>query len=355
MRNLLLPFLLILSFIFSCRSESDGLLEEKFNSYDVYVAGIENNEACYWKNNIKTVLTGGSGITPYKIIVENNDVYVLAASNAAPQNYYIWKNNVKINVDQYIGMNSNTGTISQYGHSIQDFQVDQGNIYLFGIVSSPVVQLPNGVNYYTIELCYWKNGIKTVLFTRTPDFNQPHVTYRNFIVSNGNVYVPINKFLNKITDSPYELGYFKNNTYHTIASYSDYKSFNHISKGTNNSIYISINDNINNNTYYKNITTNTDSYLSQTNKTKFNIDGNDLYEFSNVQNYLKNDVPVSSAYALDFKHVDDLAALNQNVYQIRSKWTNDAAVSYKVYINNTETQQINATNGVFKSIFVDPN
>jgi len=354
MRNLILPFLLILSLVFSCRSEDYGLLEKKVNSYDVYVAGIENNEACYWKNTVKTILTGGTGITPYKIIVENNDVYVLAASNSLPTNYYIWKNNVKINVDQYIGMNSNTGTISQYSHSIQDFQIDQGNIYLFGIVGSPIVQLPNGINYYTNELCYWKNGTKTVLFTRIPDFNQPYVTFRNFTVSNGDVFIPVNKFLNKITDSPYELGYFKNNTYHTIASYSEFKSFRHISKSSSG-VYLSVYDNLNNNTYYKNILNNTDNYVSQTTKGKFHIDGNDIYDFSNEQNYLKNDIATSVTYAAGFNNMDDLFALAQNVYQIRSKLINDKKESYKVYINDTETQHINAINGIFNSIFVVQN
>lgn len=354
MRNLILPFLLILSLIFSCRAESDEVLEKKVNSYDLYVAGIENNEACYWKNNVKTVLTGGTGITPYKIIVENNDIYVLASSNNIPQNYYLWKNNIKINIDQYIGMSSNTGSISQYHHNINDFQIDQGNIYLLGVIGSPTVQLPNGVNYYTNELCYWKNGIKTVLFTRTPDFSQPYVTHRNFLVHNNEVYIPVNKFLNKITDSPYELGYFKNNTYHTLASYSEFKSFRHISKNSNG-VYLSIYDNLNNDTYYKNIINNTDHYISQTNKGKFNVDGNDIYDFSNSSNYLKNDIIIPLNYASGFNHIEDLVALDQNVYQIRSKTTSDVKESYKVYINDTEVQHINISDGRFNSIFVVQN
>jgi hypothetical protein len=48
MRNLILPFILLLTFIFSCReNDVDDGLQQKTASYDVYVAGKENNNACY--------------------------------------------------------------------------------------------------------------------------------------------------------------------------------------------------------------------------------------------------------------------------------------------------------------------
>lgn len=355
MKTLILPFLFLLMFVVSCKTNDMETLEQKVNSYDVYVAGKENGIACYWKNNVKTNLTNGTGITARKIIVENNDVYVFATSDAAPFSFYLWKNNVRTNINQYIGMNLNTMNPSEYYHTIDDFLIDQGNIYLFGSVRSPIVILPpSGIQSSTRELCYWKNGVKTVLFIESSSFDQPFVTTRNFTMYNGDVYIPVNKFLNKITDSPYELGYFKNNTYHAISSYSDQKSFRYISKGLNG-VYLSIYDNITNKTYYKNLITNIDSYSSQTVKGKFNLDGNDIYDFSNGQNYFKNDINISSIYAPGFNNIEDLSALDQNVYQIRTKFVNDNKESYKVYINNTEVLQISALNGVFTSIFAIQN
>jgi hypothetical protein len=349
MKTLILPFLFLLTFVVSCKTDDLETLEQKVNSVDLYVAGKENNIACYWKNNIKTDLTNGTGITSSKIIVENNDVYVLGISNVAPYNHYLWKNNVKIDIHQYIGLNLNNANPSEYSHAIYDFLIDQGNIYLFGRVGSPTV---SGV--YTNELCYWKNGIKTLLFTANSSFSSPYVVTRNFTVYNGEVYAPVNKIFDHFVDSPIEVGYFKNSTYHTISPYSDQKSFRHISKGSNG-VYLSMYDKITNNTYYKNLITNTDSYFSQTVKNLFNIDGNDIYDFSNGQNYFKNDINTSLTYASGFNNIEDLSALNQNVYQIRSKSLNDNKNSYKVYINNTEVQQISATNGSFTSLFVDPN
>ncbi|MCY0978119.1 hypothetical protein PGH12_17320 [Chryseobacterium wangxinyae] len=70
MKNLILPFLLILTLVFSCRSEDYGLLEKKVNSYDVYVGGTENLQVCFWKNNQKTILPGGDNLNGVQIEVD---------------------------------------------------------------------------------------------------------------------------------------------------------------------------------------------------------------------------------------------------------------------------------------------
>ncbi|HEX7871135.1 MAG TPA: hypothetical protein VF455_13585 [Chryseobacterium sp.] len=354
MRNLILPFILLLTLVFSCReNDADEGLEQKNASYDVYIAGQKNGIACYWKNGNRTDLTNGTGITARKIIVENNDIYVFAVSNATPYNYYFWKNNIKIDIHQYIGLNINTTNPLDYFHSIDDFLIDQGNVYFFGRVRSPITQIPS-TGTYTRELCYWKNGVKTVLFTENPPVTQTYVTTRNFTIYNGDVYIPVNKMLNNLVDSPIELGYFKNNIYTIISPYSGQKNFRNISSSSNG-VYLSISDNATNNTYYKNILSNSDIHISQSVKGKFKIDGNDIYDFSNGQNYFKNDVLTISNYASGFNNIEDLSALDQNVYQIRSKSTSDIKESYKVYINNTEIQHINNSDGIFTSLFIKQN
>jgi hypothetical protein len=42
----------------------------------VYVAGSENNQACYWKDNEKMILTDGDNTLATKIFVNNNHIYV---------------------------------------------------------------------------------------------------------------------------------------------------------------------------------------------------------------------------------------------------------------------------------------
>lgn len=349
MKTLSLPFIILLIFCISCSTESEETLKKNVASYDVYVAGKESGIACYWKNNVKTNLTDGTGITPTKIIVENNDVYVFGISDVTPFNFYFWKNNVKTNINQYIGMNLNNLNPAEYHHSIDDILIDQGNIYLFGSTRSPIIS-----GAYTDDLCYWKNGVKTVLFTANSSFSSSYVTTRNFTIYNGDVYIPVNKRPDRFVDSPNEVGYFKNSTYYTVSTYSEQKSFRHISQGSNG-VYLSMYDGSTNNTYYKNLTTNTNSYTSQTLKIMFILDGYDIYDFSNGQNYFKNDINTPSLYAPGFNGIEDLSALNQNVYQIRSKSVNDKKDSYKVYINNAEVMHINAVNGIFTSIFTVQN
>lgn len=46
MKKLLLPFLSLLCLVNSC-ADNENILESKVASYDVYVAGKENNMACY--------------------------------------------------------------------------------------------------------------------------------------------------------------------------------------------------------------------------------------------------------------------------------------------------------------------
>ncbi|BEV06443.1 hypothetical protein [Chryseobacterium gambrini] len=349
MKTLILSFLFLLMLVVSCKTDDSEILEKKVNSYDVYVAGKESGIACYWKNNVKINLTNGTGITATKIIVENNDVYVLGISDVTPFNFYLWKNNVKTNINQYIGMNLNNSNPAEYSHIINDFLIDQGNIYLLGSVRNPIIS-----GTYNNDLCYWKNGVKTILFTENSSLSSPYVITRNFTIHNGDVYVPVNKKPDHFVGSPNEVGYFKNSTYYTLSPYSDQKSFRYISKGSNG-VYLSMYDSTTNNTYYKNLTTNTDSYISQTVKNMFFLDGNDIYDFSNGQNYFKNDINTPSLYAPGFNSIEDLSALNQNVYQIRSKSVSDNKDSYKVYINNTEVLQISAVNGIFTSIFTVQN
>lgn len=65
MKIFILSFLLLVICFISC-TQNDGIetLEKTVNAVDVYVTGIENNKACYWKNNQQTNLSSGDDITP---------------------------------------------------------------------------------------------------------------------------------------------------------------------------------------------------------------------------------------------------------------------------------------------------
>jgi hypothetical protein len=105
MKKLLSPFLVFALCIFnSCTNNASTMNDEVSKtltpSYDVYVAGKDDNKACYWKNTLKTDLTNGADIIPLEIIVQNSNVYVTGSKGSTPTAimpiHFFWKNGMKI-------------------------------------------------------------------------------------------------------------------------------------------------------------------------------------------------------------------------------------------------------------------
>lgn len=342
MKTFILPFILLLTFVFSCReSDIDEGLEKKNVSYDVYVAGSENNKAAYWKNNTINYLSGGDNIIAEKIIVENNNIYVFARES-------FWKNNTRFDLYSYLGVPPNNNPLISL-LDVKSFYVKNNDVYVVGSIRGPV-SMASGVATYTIEHCYWKNGVKNVLFTNTGSNTGGFLT--GMTIYNNDIYIPATKF---ITSSNWQLGYFKNGVY-TSLNFGSCLGINSNSNG----VFMAIHDQ--NYYYYKNLLADTNHFTTTDQKTEVVLDNNDIYSF-NKNIYFKNGNAIYINNLNGYNEIIDLKVVDSKTYMICEMFqqTGSLDIAYKVFINGIETQQITHTannvnlGGSFNSIFVVPN
>jgi len=309
MKNLILPFLLILALVISCKSDDAEILEQKTNSYDVYVSGKENNQFCYWKNGIKhNIATNSSESNPSKVFVSGNDVYIKGR-------YGYWKNGNYTTYSQAAGMTS-LDVID-----IFDFYAKDGSIYFVGYTWQPTN--PNADKY---EFCYWKNGVKTFLFKDTSTYND-RCTITQF---NNDVYIGA---LKSNPAGGYNTGYFKNTTYFPITTMGT--DYTNVVSNESNVYFSSVN-------YYKNLITGVQTSFTPTPTTagyQPALDLNDVYINGRIGIYYKNsNLMYSPSPALV---ISDLKVTDQNIYMVRSYPNN---TEFKVYINNVEVQSLQNPN-----------
>ncbi|MBD8082080.1 hypothetical protein [Chryseobacterium caseinilyticum] len=317
MKNLIFPFLLLLTFIFSCReNDIEENLEKKVSSYDLYIAGRENSKACYWKNGTKVNLVSGDDIYLEKIFVENNNVYAYGSALSILDKFTFWKNNIKYDVLQYLGISSGLY------FRVFDFYVENNDIYILGLVENPN-PITSSVRY---QLCYWKNGVKVILNTSATD--NFSTNWQEMAVYNNDVYISVKK--------ESTLGYYKNNIYNLITT-------NGFSSGiakNSNGVYITVQDNVISNSYYLNFITGqtTNSKLGY----KLFIDNNDFYSLSGFNEYLKNGTVIQVNDSQNYNNIKDLHVVNQNKFMIRTKITQGTifGIEDKVFINGVENQHI---------------
>ncbi|HTQ28589.1 MAG TPA: hypothetical protein VMI35_10690 [Puia sp.] len=102
---------------------------------DVYVAGIANNTACYWKNGVFNGLPNGSSATANAIFVSGSDILVAGNGNGP----VYWKNGSQTR----LGSN---------GYDVANGIFEYGNdVYVAGTYDRAAV--------------YWKNGVPVSLST----------------------------------------------------------------------------------------------------------------------------------------------------------------------------------------------
>ncbi|WP_139419690.1 hypothetical protein [Chryseobacterium mulctrae] len=343
MRNLILPFILLLTFVFSCTSNDiDEGLGQKTTSYDVYVAGSENNKASFWKNNVLNNLAGGDNLNAEKIIVENNNTYILGNSNGVNPNYYFWKNNTKEDLRVYLGI----PTLSPY--QILDMAIDNGDNYFIGYYDtfSPIAPL-------RYEFCIWKNGVKTVLNTSN------NIIYRTSKINIFNHQTYVSAITNNISSS-FQSGYYIGTTFHSIPNISWVCNFSQNSMGIN---FLYIKSGL---YYYRNLTTNIETLVSNNNypnlfegKIISETNSSDLYIAGSLHlgnSYFKNNIQTVFPIDPTYSRIKDMFVLDNNLYTIKHQITPNSS---KVYINNIETQNITntstSTNNTFNSIYVVQN
>lgn len=344
MRNLILPFLLLLTFVFSCTTnDEDDTLEKNVPSHDVYIAGRENNKACFWKNTIKTELSNGDNIHTIQIKVDNNDVYItgsLMANTAFNGIEYFWKNNVRTVVKQYLNIPNNV----QY--NIESFTVNSGDIYFAGYVENPIP----ASTLEKFELCFWKNGIKTVLHK-----SQYISRIKDIIIDGSDVYVSVQKVDNNQINN---IGYFKNTVFSSVQA----EYITNFAKNNNglhlliykNQFYYSLNIN-------SNIETVIGNYPSPIIFGKLMSDKvtNELYTtYSATNQYHKNSTLITTSFS-SLPYIRDMYILNNNIYMIKyndnlnpNPSNPNLIYNAKVFINGVESQDITSVNNSGSSFFV---
>lgn len=347
MKTLILSLLLLLISAVSCKTD-DSDISDKIAAYDVYVGGVDEFHACYWKNGHKVLLPGGENLQGTYIAVDNGNVYMIAnnieslGGNHTVAAWYFWKNGVKHNVADYLGVPQNT--ITQPNNIIihNNMTVRNGDIYFNGIIKNPV---PTSASDQYL-FCSWKNGVRTVLETNE---NPTGLGLGSYGFFNNDIYISKRYFGTSGNLTNWEVGFYKNNSYHFLANNLLPRKF----ISDNSVLYLSLID-INKNFYLKNVITNSNvtipANISQSGITDFSLDGSDKYYIGNNFYYLNNNL-----FTINdpdgFNSIGHFLAKDQNIYMTRTKNS-----MVKFYINNVEIMSLPDTaKGCFNSIFIVPN
>lgn len=179
---------------------------------DIYVAGYENNKACYWKNGNLISLDGADRSLARAITIHGNDIYVAGwYENGTEEKAAYWKNGIMTK------LSSDSPNSGANGIAIQG-----NDIYVAGLYSTNTIQP---------VACYWKNGVIT------PLINNVYSSMANGIAINGkDVYIAL--YLTDTTVTRYSVSaYWKNGVITKLTNgESSYATGITIS---NNDVYIS--------------------------------------------------------------------------------------------------------------------
>lgn len=347
-----LAFLAVFIFFVSCNEDSDPV--EKTASYDVYVGGVDNFKAAYWKNGQQTFVQGGDNLMGTQIIVDHNDVYLFGTNiekiDPTPA-WYFWKNGVKHNIAQYLN-STNDSHFSILGK----MEVHNGDIYFLGTATNPSPASSQDLYQY----CYWKNGVKTVLET----YGQGNsiMPGGGIKVYNNDIYVAVRKNFSYFPVPSWDLGYYKNGNYHLLASTGTIVPHSFINDPSNPSQFYMLTGNAdtptnpsnpNDISSVKNITSGSDiqvpANILQSNITDMRFEGSDKY-YIGKKFYYKNSNLVQLNDPAGFNSIGHFEVKDQNIYMTRLNLDQN---SVKFYINDVETLSLSdITKGCFNSIFV---
>lgn len=326
MKKLISLFVILLTI--SC-STVDDLNTSTQNPVDVYIAGVKNYSATYWKNNQPYLLSGGSGGEATKICVSNNNVHVLGkkTSDNWITEYLYWENGNVTN------LNTTLNTPAQHVRSITDMEVVGNDVYFVGYTKNPLI----AAEIY--ELVYWKNGVKTVL-----DNNINNPTFQAKIkVVNNTIYV---------------IGYTSNcfNSCHGIYVNNVFQSFSVgvLSKDITvkeNQVYVYGTITTTNTGFYKNMATGVETTLTTIPSVyKLLFDNNNTYVADGVNIFKNNTQIYSSSF---FSFYIDFIALNNNVYILKRE--GDFGTFDALYVNDVNVFQIFVDQGKFNALTVVQN
>lgn len=329
----------ILIFILFAYSCTDDIVENNNlsspNTFDVYVTGQYNGQACYWKNN-QLILLDNSSLSfsvATKIMLAGNDVYVFGYSTGPINSVFLyWKNGVLTNLNYLL--NPNNESI----FNVSDMYINGNDLYFCGNSGNTSAASKN--------ICYWKNGLKTIL-----NSNDAGEASR-IIVSNNTIYVLSSRYTVPIVSNNSDKGYYKDGVFYSETDYAALYGMVNI----NNDVYIygkkdaSLSGS-NFEGYYKNITNGIITYIPATeNVWNLNEDNANLF-FDDGINFYKNNT-VDNIFH-NGNSIDSFKILNNNSFVLSH--SDDTNVIFYLDINNTNTMQIDYSNGEFTSLLVVQN
>lgn len=323
MKNLFILFVILLTY--GCSSIDEEVNPVTQIPVDVYIAGQKDGHACYWKNNQEQLLNdnGFPDSQATKIIVSNNDVYVLGKSSNGTDIF--WKNNSATNLTEAFS------TANHIVDNIGDMEINGTDVYFSG-------QVINNVNSFeTFHMAYWKNGQQNVINGSTSSFlvsNMPS----NLKVINNNVIIVYG----------YAYGYSIN------GEIQNQNSDGSKPKGIavkNNEVYVYGNNHIQNKAYYKNVFTQDITLLNVTAEGhKLIFDLSDIYISNGSSIYKNNNLIFESTISSYYK---DFIALNTNIYILKTE--GDLGGQEVLMINEVNAFSIESSIGSFNSITVVQN
>ena len=337
MKKVLLAFILLTGLLHtSCSSDLVSESLPTNNSVDVYVAGQKDNQACYWKNNQPVLLDSGGIMGPVanKIIVKNNDVYVLgigASTNPLEAVPMFWKNGVLTN------LKASLSTDTEEVMSITDFEVIGNDVYFVGYTRKTIV------DFEDYSLFYWRNGIQTLVHNYVGYAqNQSKIK-----VANNNVYITGTNSINDPNTIGQLLGYYINSTF----TQNPDSNMGGLALSNDNEVYVygtSIGL-----SYYKNLTTNSETTVPELRDGIINMvfDNNNVYVANGDPGIFKNGTLFEEG--LPGGYTKDFTVLNDNIYTI----THVGVFSFISYltINGVQTMELPNGDGSFQSIYVVQN
>lgn len=326
MKKLISLFVILLTI--SC-STVDDLNTSTQNPVDVYIAGVKNYSATYWKNNQPYLLSGGDGGEATKICVSNNNVHVLGkkTSDNWITGYLHWENGNLTN------LNTAFNTPAQYVHSITDMEIVGNDVYFVGYTKNPLISAE------IYELVYWKNGVKTVL-----DNNINNPTFQAKIKVVNNVIYVIG-YTSSCFNSCH--GIYVNNAFQSVYVGDLLKDIT----VKENQVYVYGTNTSTNTGFYKNMATGVETNLTTIPSVyKLLFDNNNTYVADGVNIFKNNTQIYSSSF---FSFYIDFIALNNNVYILKRE--GDFGTFDALYINDINVFQLFVDQGKFNSLTVVQN
>jgi hypothetical protein len=314
--------LLILLLATGCSSVEEEISPLTQTPVGVYIAGQKNNHACYWKNNQEYILTddGFLDSEAHKIIVSNNNIYVLGKSSDGTSLF--WKNNVITNLSVSLS------TLNHAVDNIGDMAINGDDVYFSGQM------INSDLPVETFHMSYWKNGEQNIIAE----------TLSYFVVNNLSSYI---KVLNNNVIMGYEYGYSIN------SEIQNQNSEGCKPKGIaikNHEAYIYGTNHMQNKAYYKNVLTQDETTVNLINEGhKLVFDLSDTY-ISNGSSVFKNNTIINSSSFFSFYL--DFSVLNNNVYILKRVGGGTTDV---LYINDVNVFEIFIGDGNFNSITVVQN